>query len=661
MAGAAPAGAGAAGAPAAAVAEDVFPPGLIKFQDTDLVQVLDLYQELTGRTVMRPSSLPQTKITIRTQTELTRREAIQALDTVLAMNQITMIPQGEKFVKAVPVGTAAQEAPKFNTFQSSTNLVEAAQYVWQIVRLTNALPKDIAPALQPFMKAPNSVIGVDSAGILILRDYAENVKRMMEVIEQIDVVPLQEFEPVVIPIKYALAGDIAQVLGSLTAGGGGGTTVGRQQTRTGLTTGGFGTGAGGVGGQTGFGQPGTYPGQPGYQQGAATGLGGGGFGSAAAGRSSFADRLRSIVARAAGGDIVVLGQTKIIADERTNSLLIFASKQDMIAISNIIEKLDVVLPQVLIEALIFEIGLNESLEYGISYIQRKPSQIGDNAAGIGALKNDPPGLLSFDSFTSLASNGIAGANLPGGFSYFARTADLDITARAVAGDGNVKVLSRPRVQTSHAVEANLFVGQTRPYPMGTGYGGYGGGYYGGYGYGASIQQLQIGITLSVLPLINVDGLVVMDIRQKIQNIGEEIPIANVGNVPSTIDREANAKVAVKDRETIALGGFISNEKRTSNSGVPILKDIPLFGVFFRSNSRKDQRVELMILIRPTVLPSPKDASVAAIEDMKQLPGVLSTYHDFTNYNARLLDKANRTYGIYGDRKEQDVYRKEGFR
>lgn len=643
------------------MAEDVFPPGLIKFQDTDLVQVLDLYQELTGRTVMRPSSLPQTKITIRTQTELTRREAIQALDTVLAMNQITMIPQGEKFVKAVPVGTAAQEAPKFNTFQTSTNLVEAAQYVWQIVRLTNALPKDIAPALQPFMKAPNSVIGIDSAGILILRDYAENVKRMMEVIEQIDVVPLQEFEPVVIPIKYALAGDIAQVLGSLTAGGGGGTTVGRQQTRTGLTTGGFGTGVGGMGGQTGFGQPGTYPGQPGYQQGAATGVGGSGFGSTAAGRSSFADRLRSIVARAAGGDIVVLGQTKIIADERTNSLLIFASKQDMIAISNIIEKLDVVLPQVLIEALIFEIGLNESLEYGISYIQRKPSQIGDNAAGIGALKNDPPGLLSFDSFTSLASNGIAGSSLPGGFSYFARTADLDITARAVAGDGNVKVLSRPRVQTSHAVEANLFVGQTRPYPMGTGYGGYGGGYYGGYGYGASIQQLQIGITLSVLPLINVDGLVVMDIRQKIQNIGEEIPIANVGPVPSTIDREANAKVAVKDRETVALGGFISNEKRTSNSGVPILKDIPLFGVLFRSNSRKDQRVELMILIRPTVLPSPKEASIAAIEDMKQLPGVLSTYHDFTNYNARLLDKANRTYGIYGDRKEQDVYRKEGFR
>ena len=74
---------------------------MIKFQDADIGQVLDIYQELTGRTVLKPSSLPATKVSIKTQTELSRTEAIQALDSILSMNGIAMVPQGTKFVKAV--------------------------------------------------------------------------------------------------------------------------------------------------------------------------------------------------------------------------------------------------------------------------------------------------------------------------------------------------------------------------------------------------------------------------------------------------------------------------------------------------------------------------------------------------------------------------------
>src|SRR6202007_1585718 len=107
-----------------------------------------------------------------------------------------------------------------------------------------------------------------------------------------------------------------------------------------------------------------------------------------------------------------------------------------------------------------------------------------------------------------SSNGCAG--LPGGFSYAAKFMGFDATVKALASDGRVKILQRPRIQTSHAVQASLFVGQTRPYPTGTSYGGFGGNY-------SSIQQLQIGVTLEVLPLINAEGLVVLDIRQKIQD------------------------------------------------------------------------------------------------------------------------------------------------
>jgi general secretion pathway protein D len=605
-------------------AEDIIPPGLIKFQDAELLQVLEFYQDLTGRTVIRPSSLPPTKISVRTQSPLTRREAVQLLDSILAMNQITMVPQGEKFIKAVPMANAQTEARAFNQL-AHADLPDSGSIVAQVVQLSNAVPRDVAQALQPFAKLPNSILGIDSAGILILRDYAENVKRMMEVLEKIDVVPLQEFEPVVIPIKYALASDIAQVLSSLTAGGGGGvTSVGRQQTRSGLST----TGGGGVGG---FGQPGTtgygaQPGQPGYNpQGTSTGMGGaGGFGSASAGRSSFANRLQQIVNRAAtSGDIVVLGNTKIIADERTNSLLVFATKSDYATITNIIAKLDVVLAQVLIEALVLEVGLNESEEYGISYLQRA-KKLGGGGQGAGALINRTPSGR-FSDVTSLSTN------LFGGFSYFATWGDFDIALKAAASDGRVSVLSRPRIQTSHAEEANLFVGETRPYPTSSQFGSI----YGNY---ASIQQLQIGITLSVRPLINADGLVVMDIRQKIQDVGEDVQIQGVGAVPSTIDREANAKVSVRDGETIVLGGLISHSRSKSKQGVPLLKDIPVLGWLFRSSDESSRRRELMVFIRPTVLPTPESAAIAATAEKDRLPGISQAEFEIGEAERKRLEK-----------------------
>src|SRR5439155_24096682 len=92
--------------------------------------------------------------------------------------------------------------------------------------------------------------------------------------------------------------------------------------------------------------------------------------------NSFTDRLRGIINRAAGtGEIVVFGQTKMIADERTNSLLIYASREDMKTIKEIIAKLEVVLAQVLIEAVIIEVTLNDNRNLNFSYIQNKPQNI----------------------------------------------------------------------------------------------------------------------------------------------------------------------------------------------------------------------------------------------------------------------------------------------
>ncbi len=634
--------------------ETLLPPGMIKFQDSDLLQVLDIYQDLTGRTIVRPSSLPATKISVRSQTPLTRREAIQLLDTILAMNGITMIPQGTKFVKAVPEGQAGSQAADF--LDQDSELENTTRYVTKVIQLKNALPRDVAPALAPLAKMPTSIFPIDSSGIIVVRDYEENVKRMEELLERIDVVPNNEYEPVVIPIKYALASDIAQVLSSLTAGGGGATTVGGRPAGTGLSSspGLQGRGAGGAGGAGGgYGGAGGLNNSIGGQQGygnAAGGAGGAGFGSPTAQRSSFQDRLRSIVNRAAtgaGGDIVVLGQTKIIADERTNSLLVFATKGDIETITNIIAKLDVVLAQVVIEAIIMEVSLDNTLNYGVSYLQSQPR--GNNYfSGIGAINNGP--FLKQNNFASLGSNAVG--SLPSGFSYAARFGnDFDATATAIATDNRINVLSRPRIQTSHAVEANLFVGETRPYITGT----Y--SYFGGGGPSSQYSQLQIGITLSVLPLINQDGLVVMDIRQKIQSIGGTTKIDN-NDIPITIDREANAKVAVQTGETVMLGGFISTDRSKSASGVPVLKDIPILGNLFRSTSKSLSRKELMVLIRPTVLKTPAIAAMAATEMKAKLPGITAAEREAARDERRQIKKLKADDNKDQQRLEDDELKDE---
>jgi len=102
---------------------------------------------------------------------------------------------------------------------------------------------------------------------------------------------------------------------------------------------------------------------------------------------------------------------------------------------------------------------------------------------------------------------------------------------ALATNSRARILQRPRIQTSHAVPASIFVGESRPYPTGSYYGG---GAFGGY---SSIEQLQIGVTLEVTPLINPDGLVVMDIHQKIDSFTGNVTIQNIGDVLITSEKD----------------------------------------------------------------------------------------------------------------------------
>jgi general secretion pathway protein D len=614
--------------------EELIPAGMIDLRGADLNQVLLLYADLVNKTILRAANLGEPKFNLTTKTPLTKTEARQALEATLGLNGIAIVPFGEKFVKASQLPAAGAMGAEFSKLDP-TKLPFMGQFITEVIQLKYVKPTELVQLLQPFSSGvPNAVFPIESSQIIVLRDLTENVKRMLELVHEIDVSVPSEFISEVIPIKYAKATEIANALNSLSSGGGNATVGGgsgtgsRTSTRTGSS--GFGAQRSGYGG-TGMGTGG-YPGssQPGM-------LGGGiqppTSPQGTAGGNTFASRLNNLMQRAAGGtgEIVVLGQTKMIADERTNALLIYASRADMDIIKEIIKKLDVVLAQVLIEAVIIEVNLNDAHSLGVSYLQH-PLTSG-KATGVGSINNNS--FLNDNNFVLGAGSNATGA-LPSGFSYlFHWNQDLDVALTAVASDSRARILQRPRIQTSHNEPATLFVGESRPYPTASYYGG---GAYGGY---SSIQQLQIGVTLEVTPLINPDGLVVMDIHQTIESANGSVNIVNVGDVPVTSRKEAIAKVSVRDRDTIILGGLIETSKNKVASGVPFLKDIPVLGYAFRSTSEQKIRNELIVLIRPTVLPTPEIAALAARREKMAMPLVRQLEKEIQKEDARHNHQENK--------------------
>ena len=605
-----------AAAPAAPSApkpsEEMNPAGNINFQGVDVSQVLDVYAQLVGRTMLR-AGLPPAQIILRTETPLTKTEAIQALQAVLALNGIALVNVGDKFVKVLPLDQANSAGAKIEHGDAS-QLPEMGSYVTHIVQLKYIKPTVMVPLITPFAKLANAIFPIDDNGILVLRDNAENVKRMLEMIDQIDVSVPAEYISEVIPIKYAMAEDIASALNSL--GGSGGSTVSFGSSGATPSTGG--ASRGGTAGSTGTGntlQSGANNSQANQQRAFGSQTAPGGTPTAG---SSFQDRLRSIIQRASGGgqdQIQVFGQAKIIADQRSNSLLIFATQADMERIKAVVAKLDVLLSQVLIESVIMDVGLTHSWNLGVSAAQNPASLPGHpNVIGGGGMNNGQTFADFLNGGLGLVSSTFANS-LPGGLSYFCNLGpNWDVALQAAAADSTTSVIQRPRIQTSQAKAAAFFVGQTVPYVTGSTYGS-------AYGNSSSYSQLSVGVELDVTPFINPDGLVVMDINQEIDDLNGYTTIENVGNVPNTTKRTLSSEIAVRDRDTIILGGFVRSDKSKSKSGVPLLMDIPILGNLFTSRSDSKDRSETIVMIRPTVLKTPEIAAAQAVKEERRLPGI----------------------------------------
>ena len=627
-----------AGAPLAMDA--VIPMADLQLVNMPLEQFLEIYANYVNRTILRAAALPNLNVTLQAQTPLTVVEAIQAMDSVLSLNGYTTIPVGEKFVTFVPSANALQEGAAFLTITSADELPEANQYITHITQLKHILPSEAVPMLTPMAKNAAGIVALDVSKTLVLRDNSSNIKRMLELLERIDIKPEEDYKLKVIPIRYGKVEEIYATMQDLITG-----SSSPRQSPSGTSR---------TSGRTSSSQGST--GRTSSSRGSVRSLQNRPSTSSST-SNSFRNRLQGIVNRAAGGDIQILENARIIPDYRSNSLIVFANVEDMVKIDEIVGHVDNLLAQVLIEAIIVNVTLTDGMNTGMNAFMHSAAGPGDTRH-IGGFMNGGPSTAGAAPTTPTdaadaadAGNVVAAAGsalntlgagaLAGGFSYISRYDNsLEFAISALASNSTAKVLQTPRVQTSHAVPATFFNGEQVPYQgssgYGGGYGGYGGygGGYGGYGGGGYTQFLNVGITLDVTPYITPDDLVVMDIQQTISELDGFIDMgggqqgASGQKAPQTTEREASSTISVRDGDTILLGGFIRDAKTDTESGVPFLKDIPLLGNLFKNQSATSKRSELLVLIRPTILKTPEDAALMVSQERMRLPGIREAEAEF---------------------------------
>ena len=298
-----------------------------------------------------------------------------------------------------------------------------------------------------------------------------------------------------------------------------------------------------------------------------------------------------------GGGTVTLGENgdvRITAVLETNSLLIQASPSEYDAILNAIERLDEEPLQVLIEAQVLQVELNDTLQYGVSWFlsNRQP---GDpefpgfpTGEGVPAFSDSRDNDRSFfgdglDFFSTITRRGVG------------RTF-VTATINALESLSNVRTISAPSLMVRNNAEASINVGQQIPIESQQilNNGGDNDRRIG------TTQFLETGVILNVTPRVNPGGLVYLVVSQEISSPGAR-PEGSTNPNPPINNRQINTEVAVQSGQTIVLGGLISQTDDEGQRGVPFLQRIPGLGALFRSTGRTSRREETLVLITPTVI------------------------------------------------------------
>ena len=305
------------------------------------------------------------------------------------------------------------------------------------------------------------------------------------------------------------------------------------------------------------------------------------------------------------------GEVTILPDEDTNALIIRTSPRNYPAILEVIKKLDLLPQQVLIEVLIIDLQVDESTRKGVEWIL-EGEQLGEvKFNGVGSL------ATSATTNTILGSS-LAGATaslLPGGSLLLENTDRLKAKLELFASNAQVDVLANPILVTSDNKAASISVTDEIPVasstlttnsaaPVTS----------------TSIEFKKVGVKLDIFPKINSDNFVNMKIRQEISSKGADVTSGGI-TTASFNTREVNTEVVLKDNQVLVMGGLMRTDSSKTVEGIPGLMDIPYLGKLFSSESITSKKTELMIFITPHIISTVEDSSIATREIRKRLSSI----------------------------------------
>jgi general secretion pathway protein D len=630
--------------------------------DTDLIELVKIIGNITGKAFILGGKTPNLKATIYAPTRITAEEAYQAFLSVLQVNGLTVVPAG-RYLKILPIsGPTSQNLRIIGQLSAPPG----DEIVTRLQPLEHVAAEDLAELLGRFKSPEGDVTVYGPTNTLIITDYGSSIRRLLKLISILDVPGTGE-QIWIEPINYADASEMADRIMEIfevdasaskaktpTPSKPKRTKKGRIQPTETATV------VGQQGNETKLSKilsdertnsliivasesaylrvlelirrldvpiagEGTLHVHK-LQHADATEL--------AKTLNSLSKTANSSASKSKKGGpdastAIFEGQVEISPDKATNSLVIVSSLRDYMNIKQVIEKLDVMLRQVFVEAVIMEVSLDKNRDLGLGFhIGNTIDTRGDTSLIYGSSQpNDQLNslLLGPGAMSGLAA-GIRGPELEGTEDLLGVGVSIPafgVALQALQTNSDVNVLSTPHILATDNVEASITVGENVPVqqgynPMGSiisqmAQGAAGSsassamssmlGGYGGFGMGGfSIQRQNVGLTLGITPHINDDNQVRLEIKLEIS----EVKSADSNLGPNISKKDATTTSVVADQQTIVIGGLITDNEIETTQKVPVLGDIPILGFFFRHKSSLIRKRNLLIFLTPYIIRNADD-------------------------------------------------------
>jgi general secretion pathway protein D len=599
------------------------------FKDAEISQVIEAVAAATGKTII-PDPRVRAQVTMLSTTPMTPAAFYEAFLALLQVHQFVALESGG-IVKIVPDANARQ-MPNIDLPDRLNG--ESDELVTQIVAVENVNAAQLVPVLRPLMPNAGHMAAYPPSNILILSDRASNVNRLLRIVRRIDQAGDNDVD--IINLQHATASEVVRVVNTFFqqqaqegAAGGSPTRViaddrsnsvligGEKSTRlrvkalvahldTPLES----------GGDT----------QVRYLQ----------FADAEKIATKLKEQISATVAittgappagGAAQSSVAASADrtTTIWAEPETNALVITAPAKVMRSLMAVVDRLDIRRAQVLIEAIIVDVSVNKNAELGVNWAVW--SEDDDTRIPVGSFMSPVGGVNLAQLASAVDDPSTAPTALASGSTFgIGRIASTGVNfaamLRAIQGDSTTNVIATPMSVTMDNQEAELKVAQEVPFITGS-YAQTGGNNNDVNPF-TTVQRQEVGTILKITPQVNEGGALV---QLKIELESSELAgTSGDANSLITNKRTVNTNVLIEDGGIVVLGGLIRDSATRGEQRVPYLGRIPLLGELFKTRSRKRDKSNLMVFIRPKILRDgvataiATDAKYNFIRDMQQKAG-----------------------------------------